>query len=104
MEKKMTISIALALFASTAASAATTTETPVAPTEAMPPQISEKKEKPKKICRDNVATTGSRITRRVCKTEEEWAEKEDGQEVGIKSKGGLDPDPLAKDIGGTRPN
>ena len=47
-----------------------------------------KKKKPKKICKSNSGVTGSRIAKRVCKTEEEWATTEDGQEVGAKSKGG----------------
>jgi hypothetical protein len=36
-----------------------------------------KKEKPKKICRSNSQDTGSRIVKRVCKTQEEWDAKED---------------------------
>jgi hypothetical protein len=43
------------------------------------------KKKAKKVCKDNVAATGSRIAKRVCKTEEEWAAKEDGQEIGTRS-------------------
>jgi hypothetical protein len=47
-----------------------------------------KKDKPKKICRSNTQDTGSRITKRVCKTQEEWDAKEDGQEASVKSRGG----------------
>lgn len=45
-----------------------------------------KKAKPKKICKTNPSTTGSRIAKRVCKTEEEWAEPADDQELRNKSQ------------------
>jgi hypothetical protein len=45
-----------------------------------------KKEKPKKICRSNTMDTGSRIARKTCKTEEEWQQIEDGQEVNAKAR------------------
>lgn len=47
-----------------------------------------KAKKVKKICKNSSGVTGSRIAKRVCKTEEEWAVGEDGQEIGVKSKGG----------------
>lgn len=46
------------------------------------------KKKAKKICKNSNGITGSRIAKRVCKTQEEWDDGEDGQEVGVKSKGG----------------
>lgn len=47
---------------------------------------SEAKPKPKKICKSNTRSTGTRINRPVCKTQEEWDAKEDGQEIGLRSK------------------
>jgi hypothetical protein len=47
-----------------------------------------KKKKAKKICKNSNGITGSRIAKRVCKTQEEWDDGEDGQEVGVKSNGG----------------
>lgn len=85
----MTSLIALALILSGTASTETeagTTETTVATTEVPAAEPQPKKQKAKKICKDNVAATGSRIAKRVCKTEAEWAAKEDGQEVGVVSK------------------
>lgn len=44
------------------------------------------KPKPKKICKSNTRSTGTRINRPVCKTQEEWDDKEDGQDIGLRSK------------------
>jgi hypothetical protein len=46
-----------------------------------------KKTKPKKICRTDTQDTGSRIMKRVCKTEEEWQNEASSQEIQAKSKG-----------------
>ena len=46
-----------------------------------------KKKKPKKICRTDTQDTGSRIMKRVCKTEEEWQNEVDSQEIQVKSQG-----------------
>lgn len=45
-----------------------------------------KKVKPKKICKSNSGVTGSRVAKRVCKTQEEWEVAENGGKVGSKSK------------------
>jgi hypothetical protein len=42
--------------------------------------------KPKKICRSDTQDTGSRITRKVCKTQEQWEAAVDGQEVQSKAR------------------
>ena len=47
---------------------------------------SEAKPKPKKICKTEARGTGTRLSRSVCKTQEEWDAKEDGQEIGLRSK------------------
>jgi hypothetical protein len=78
---------ALALMLSGATETAVT-NTGAATSEAAAEQPAAKKKKPKKICKENEASTGSRIAKRICKTEEEWAVGEDGQEIGTKSKGG----------------
>lgn len=44
------------------------------------------KPKPKKICKSNARSTGTRINRPVCKTQAEWDDKEDGQDIGLRSK------------------
>jgi hypothetical protein len=77
--------ISLALILAVGASS-TTVSAFAADSEAAPAPV--KKKKPKKICVTNNKITGSRIAKRVCKTEEEWAVGEDGQEIGVKSKGG----------------
>lgn len=46
----------------------------------------EVKAKPKKICKTDARGTGTRLNRSVCKTQEEWDAKEDGQEIGLRSK------------------
>ncbi len=81
MSKTLTFALMLAVGASSMAVSAFAADSEAAPQPA-------KKKKPKKICKSNSGITGSRIAKRVCKTEEEWAVGEDGQEVGIKSKGG----------------
>ena len=76
---------ALALIgASTAALAA---EPAAAPAAAEAP-----KPKPKKICRSDPRATGTRLARRVCKTEEEWAKPQDGAQIQTQGRGG-NPDP-----------
>lgn len=65
--------ITLFLAATLAASSANAaTEQATAPTQAAP----EKAQKPKRVCR-STRRTGSNLSRRVCKTEQEWA-KESG--------------------------
>lgn len=46
----------------------------------------EAKPKPKKICKTDTRATGTRLSRPVCKTQEEWDTKEDGQEIGLRSQ------------------
>lgn len=58
----LTLSLAMLLATSDAAAASPTTGAPVA----------AKPEKPKKICRA-AERTGSRMSKRICKTEDEWA-------------------------------
>ena len=45
------------------------------------------KAKPKKICKTSDKITGSRIAKRTCKTEDEWADVASDQELQSKSKG-----------------
>lgn len=54
--------------------------------DAAAPTDTGAKPKPKKICKSNARSTGTRINRPVCKTQEEWDAKEDGQEIGLRSK------------------
>jgi hypothetical protein len=50
-------------------------------------QPTSKKAKPKKICKTSDKITGSRIAKRTCKTEEEWAEAAaKDQELQVKSQ------------------
>ncbi len=50
-------------------------------------QAPVKKAKPKKICKTSDKITGSRIAKRTCKTEEEWAEAAaNEQELQVKSQ------------------
>jgi hypothetical protein len=80
----MTPFIAIALlFASGSAASAPATES-AATTAA----VETKKPKPKKICKTDPRVTGTRIAKRVCKTEEEWNAKEDGQDLTIKGHAG----------------
>lgn len=84
----MMLLITLSLMLASSASADTetkATDTVVATTDVQKEQV--KKKKPQKICRENSATTGSRIGKRVCKTEEEWAAEADRQEMNVKSQG-----------------
>jgi hypothetical protein len=81
MSKSLTYALILAVSISSVSVAATASEQSATEAPA-------KKKKPKKICKSSSQDTGSRITKRVCKTQEEWEAGEDGQEVGIKSKGG----------------
>jgi hypothetical protein len=77
------IALALCLALSTAGTVAAADGTD---TTAAPAAKPVKKEKPKRICKNDPRVTGTRISKRICKTEEEWAKKEDGQEVGVRSK------------------
>ena len=81
MSKALTFALMLAAGASSISVAAFAAESEAAPQPA-------KKIKAKKICKNSSGVTGSRIAKRVCKTEEEWMVGEDGQEIGVKSKGG----------------
>ncbi len=48
-----------------------------------------KPEKAKKICRDNLETTGSRMKKKICLTEAEWAKRDAGKGAGdLKTIGG----------------
>jgi hypothetical protein len=49
-------------------------------------QPAAKKAKPKKICKASDKITGSRIAKRTCKTEEEWADAASDQELQTKSQ------------------
>ncbi|MEY4870322.1 MAG: hypothetical protein RIS11_1516 [Pseudomonadota bacterium] len=73
--------IALLLLTPAAAPAADAAE--AAPTMAAAPQA---KTKAKKICKNDPRRTGTRISKRICKTEEEWNTPEDGQEIGVRSQ------------------
>ncbi len=80
MTKAYTLALILAAGASSMAVAAVaadqdTTQQPV------------KKAKPKKICKTSDKITGSRIAKRTCKTEDEWADVANDQEMQAKSKG-----------------
>ncbi len=46
-----------------------------------------KSTKPKKVCRTDKKETGSRIAKRICKTEEEWQNEVDMREVEQKARG-----------------
>ena len=81
MTKALIFALMLAVGASSMTVAAVAADSEATPTPA-------KKKKAKKICKSNSGITGSRIAKRVCKTEEEWMVGEDGQEIGVKSKGG----------------
>jgi hypothetical protein len=45
------------------------------------------KSKPKKICR-TTGLTGSRIAKKVCKTQEQWDQAESASELSVKGKAG----------------
>jgi hypothetical protein len=68
--------------------AVSTTAAVAAEGNGAPAPTTVKKEKPKKICKNDNRLTGTRISKRICKTQEEWDKDVDGQDVGIKSKGG----------------
>ena len=64
-------------------------EPAAATTEA--PKVAEiqKPEKAKKVCRDDLETTGSRMKKKICLTEAEWAKRDAGKSVGdLKTIGG----------------
>ena len=81
MSKALTFALMLAV-----GTASVSVSVAAADSEAAPQPT--KKKKAKKICKNSSGITGSRIAKRVCKTEEEWAVGEDGQEISVKSKGG----------------
>lgn len=54
--------------------------------EAAPTTATAPKPKAKKICKNDPRRTGTRISARICKTEEEWNSPEDGQEIGVRSQ------------------
>lgn len=63
------------------AAAAAPAEAPTTATASAP----KPKTKAKKICKNDPRRTGTRIAARICKTEEEWNNPEDGQEIGVRS-------------------
>ena len=84
----MSLIFSLALMLSANASDATADAgQTVAATQGATQVKPEKKKKPKKICRTDTQDTGSRIMKRVCKTEEEWQSELDGRELQNKSQG-----------------
>ncbi len=49
----------------------------------------QKPEKAKKICREDMSTTGTRMKKKICLTETEWAKRDAGKSVGdLKTIGG----------------
>lgn len=49
----------------------------------------QKPVKAKKICRDDMSTTGTRMKKKICLTEAEWAKRDQGRSVGdLKTIGG----------------
>ena len=49
----------------------------------------QKPEKAKKVCREDMRTTGSRMKKKVCLTEAEWAKRDAGKSTGdLKTIGG----------------
>jgi tellurite resistance protein len=78
MIARWSITLLIAAGISAAASTASATSN-TAPTE---------KPKQKKICKTDTSVTGTRIAKRICKTEEEWAVKEDGQNLTVKGRAG----------------
>lgn len=78
---------AIALLLASSAAASTTDSAQTTSTE------KPKKERAKKICKTDPRTTGTRISKQVCKTEQEWAIKEDAQDLQTKGKAG-NPEPV----------
>lgn len=70
------------------AGGATTTSDNAAAAEAAPAD----KPVPKKVCKIDPRATGTRIPQRICKTAEQWAKPEDGQQIQVQGRGG-NPDP-----------
>jgi hypothetical protein len=49
----------------------------------------QKPEKEKKICRENVGATGSRMRKKICLTQAEWDQRDQGKSVAdLKTIGG----------------
>jgi len=61
------------------AQAAATSEQPA------PAAVEEPKAKPKKICKTDPETSGSRMVKRLCLTEEEWAQHGQGVNQGARA-------------------
>lgn len=59
---------------------------PTPAAETAPATAAAPKAKSKKICKNDPRRTGTRISARICKTEEEWNSPEDGQEIGVRSQ------------------
>jgi hypothetical protein len=78
MKSLIALTLILTVSASAAVAATQDDTTATAPVE--------KKKKPKKICKNDPRITGTRIAKRICKTEDEWNKPEDGQEVSVKSQ------------------
>ncbi|MFM2409351.1 MAG: hypothetical protein RL481_179 [Pseudomonadota bacterium] len=76
---KLLITLALALAASSTASAAVDASANKGSTEAKPT-------KPKKICKSSKQDTGSRITKKTCKTQEQWEKDNNDNEVRMKGR------------------
>lgn len=79
MSKSLPLALIIALAASSVSAAALATEQSATETVA-------KKKKPKKICKADNSITGSRIAKRICKTQEEWDAVPEDQEVRQKSQ------------------
>jgi hypothetical protein len=58
-----------------------------APRVADAPAQEAPKSKPKKICR-TTGLTGSRIAKKLCKTQEQWDQAESASELSVKGKAG----------------
>lgn len=80
--------------------AAAPAEAPTAAAAAAP----KAKTKARKICKNDPRRTGTRIATRICKTEEEWNNLEDGQEIGVRSATSrADLDNVGAPTGNARP-
>ena len=62
-----------------------TADAPANTADASPPTA--QKAKPKKICR-TTGLTGSRIAKKLCKTQEQWDQAESASELSVKGKAG----------------
>lgn len=80
MPKSLSLAVMLAIGAASLSTVAVSADGGTA-------QQPEKKKKPKKICKSSTQDTGSRITKRICKTQEEWDAVANDQELQVKSQG-----------------